>query len=92
VTYILTIDASTQKAMAEAAAPYLSASSDCREFQRILTAMLSRRWPSLDVQVVHIHTDHIPLRHRFGIIVDGILDQGLIFSEVEAADHNTKGD
>lgn len=80
MAYILTIDRSTQKAMAEAAAPYLTGVANCRELERTLTAMLSRRWPMIDIKVVHIYTDYAPVRLRFGVEVCGVLDQGLFFS------------
>lgn len=79
MSYIITIDRSTQKAMAEAAAPYLTGDADCRKLERTLTAMMEKHWPRLDVKAVHIHTDYAPVKLRFGVVVDGILDQGLIF-------------
>lgn len=80
MAYILTIDASTQKAMAEAAAPYLGDDDDYAELERILTAMLSRRWPMLDVKVIFVYAASRGPQLRFGVEVAGVLDQGLIFS------------
>ena len=78
--YLIHIDKSTRSRMAQMAMPYLDGREDVSPLMRELTAILSARFPKRAVIAAQVPAPKDPPgRIRVMLVVDGALDQGVIF-------------